>query len=104
MKRKNDHFWRGVAISELILFLIAVAVMLPILFLKKKIQCEVFEITTAAAATTTASDATTPMTELNLTTTDHMKTVTIDLTTEQLEHTTPQTVLTETTHQLEQPV
>ena len=95
MKRKNDHFWRGVAISELILFLIAVAVMLPILCIKNKIQCEVFETTTAEAATTATPEAST---------TEDFKTTAIMMTTEKLEGTTPLHVLTETTQQLEQPV
>lgn len=101
MKRKNDHFWRGVAISELVLFLIAVAVMLPILFLKKEIHCEVFESTTA---TTTIPEATTTMMQPNYTPTEDLKTTVIDLTTEILEHTTPLDSLTETTQQLQQPV
>lgn len=104
MKRKNDHFWRGVAISELILFLIAVAVMLPILFLKKDIQCEPFETTTGAAATTTTLEATTAMMESKTTTTEDFKTTAIMMTTEKLEDTTSPHVLTETTQQLTQPV
>ena len=74
--------------------------MLPILFLKKDVQCEVFETTTTA---TTTSEATTAMMESNMATTEDFNTTAIDLTTVKLEDTTPLHVLTETTY-LEQPV
>ena len=104
MKRKNDNFWRGVAISELILFLIGIAVMIPIISLKEDIQCEVLQTTTDVVTTTTTPEATTAMMESKMTTTEDFKTTGIMITTEKLEVTTPLHVLTETTQQLEQPV
>ena len=93
MKRKNEKFWRGVAISELILFMIAITVISPILNLKKKIQCDVFDATTAAVVTT--------MTPEVATTTEDLKTTSITPITED---TTALNAFTETTQQLEQPV
>jgi dsRNA-specific ribonuclease len=93
MKRKNEKFWRGVAISELILFMVAITVMSPILKFKKKIKCDVFEATTAAMITT--------MTPKVTTTTENFKTTAIKSKTED---TTALNAFTETTQQLEQPV
>ena len=93
MKRRNEKLWRGIAISELILFFIAITVMSPILSFKKKIQCDVFEATTAAGVMTTTPEVTT--------TTEDFKTTAIKPITE---HTTALNAFTETTQQLEQPV
>ena len=93
MKRKNEKFWRGVAISELILFMIAITVMSPILTLKKKIQCDVFEATTASMITTMTPEVTAS--------TKDFKTTAIKPKTED---TTALNAFTETTKQLEQPV